>query len=210
MKTDDLIAALAADTTPRATAGQRLGRGAIPAVLASCAAFLAFWGLRDDLGAALASMAAVKTLLPLALACAATALSLVVARPDGDPRGRAVLLTLLGLGVLGAFGFALLQGGMSGLVQALSTSSLWTCLASIPLLALPLLAAALWALRAGAPLRPARAGAVAGLAAGGLAAGIYSLHCDQDAALFFLPAYGAAIMIVTVAGGVLGARMLRW
>ena len=63
----------------------------------------------------------------------------------------------------------------------------------MPALAVPLLAAVLWALSAGAPLHPGRTGAAGGLAAGALAAALYSLYCDQDTALFVLPAYGAAI-----------------
>ncbi len=210
MKTDDLIAALAADTSPRATAAGRLVRGLAPAVLVSLAALLAFWGLRADLGAALTATPLAKTLGPLGLGAAAIALLLGLARPDGAVRGRTLLLAALGAGLLAAFLFALSRGGMPGLAQALSTPSLWTCLTSIPALAALPLAAALWALHAGAPLDPARAGAAAGLAAGGFAAAVYSLHCDQDTALFVLPAYGTAVLIVTAAGALLGARLLRW
>ncbi len=210
MRTEDLIAALAADTAPRATPGQRLGRGLVPAVMASLAALLAFWGLRADLGTALTSAPLAKTVMPLALATAALALALGLARPDGAVRGRAAVLALLGAGLLAAFVLALARGGLTGLVEALVIPSLWTCLTSIPALAVLPLAAALWALRVGAPLRPACAGAAAGLVAGGLSAAVYSLYCDQDAALFALPAYGAAILIVTAAGALLGMRLLRW
>lgn len=210
MKTEDLIAALAADTMPRATVAQRLARALVPALLVSVAAFLLFWGPRADLGAALASPALVKTLLPLALAAAALALALGLSRPEGDARRPALPLMALGAGILVAFLLTLSQGGISGLFAALSTSSLWVCLISIPLLSALPLAASLWALGAGAPTGPARAGAAAGLAAGGLSAAVYSFYCDQDAALFFLPAYGAAMLAVTGTGALLGARLLRW
>jgi hypothetical protein len=152
----------------------------------------------------------VKTLLPLALAAAALALVSSLSRPEGDARRSALPLIAMGVGIMGAFLLALAWGGLSGLVSALSTSSLWVCLISIPLLAALPLAALCWALGAGAPLRPARAGAAVGLAAGGLSATIYSFYCDQDAALFFLPAYGAAMLAVTGAGALAGARLLRW
>jgi hypothetical protein len=97
-----------------------------------------------------------------------------------------------------------------GLAASLGKPTLVTCLTTVPSLAIPLLAAVLWALSAGAPLRPGRAGAAAGLAAGALAAALYSLYCDQDEALFVLPAYGVAVLLVTLVGALAGARLLRW
>ena len=103
-----------------------------------------------------------------------------------------------------------LPGALLLAVAALATPSLATCLTSIPVLAVPLLGALLWALSAGAPRRPALAGALVGLAAGGLSAALYALFCTQDAALFVLPAYTTAILIVPLAGTLLGARTLAW
>jgi hypothetical protein len=94
--------------------------------------------------------------------------------------------------------------------MALDKPDLWTCLVSVPILALAPLAGLIWALSAGAPTRPALSGAVAGLAAGGLAAAVYSLFCTVDMALFVIPAYGTAVLAVTAVGAALGARLLRW
>lgn len=210
MKTDDLIAALAADTLPRLTVARRLMRALPVAFVASFAAFLLFWGFRPDLAAALASTAAFKSILPLVLALMAGALALLLSRPEAQAGRPAIGLYAFSAVLLAAFGVALAGGGLAGLSSALATPSLMVCLTSIPMLALPLLGAALWALSAGAPRRPALAGALAGLGAGGLAAAIYSLYCDQDAALFFLPAYAAAILIVTAAGLLIGSRALTW
>jgi hypothetical protein len=210
MKTDDLIAALAADTLPRLTVGQRLLR-ALPAAFAvSLAAFLMFRGLRPDLGQALASAAVLKTVVPLILAALAGALALGLARPDARPVGRASAVGALVAVLIAAFIAALADDASMGLAASLAKPSLWTCLTTVPALALPLLGATLWAMTAGAPLHPGRAGAAAGLAAGGLAAALYSLYCDQDVALFVLPAYGAAVLFVTLAGAWAGARVLRW
>ncbi len=154
--------------------------------------------------------AAFKSLLPLVLALLAGALALLLSRPEAEGGRPATGLCVFGAVLLAAFGIALAGGGLSGLSSALATPSLMVCLTSIPTLALPLLGAALWALSAGAPQRPALAGALGGLAAGGLAAAIYSLYCDQDAALFFLPAYAAAILIVAVIGLLIGSRTLTW
>ncbi|MCU0855802.1 MAG: DUF1109 domain-containing protein [Rhodobacteraceae bacterium] len=210
MKTDDLIAALAADTLPRLTVGQRLLRALPAAFVVSVAGFLMFRGVRPDLGQALASVAALKTVVPLALAVLAGALTLGLARPGAPTAARAAAVAAV-LAVLGAaFLAALADDASMGLAASLGKPSLVTCLTTVPALAVPLLAAVLWALSAGAPLHPARAGAAGGLAAGALAAALYSLHCDQDTALFVLPAYGAAVLMVTLAGTLAGARVLRW
>lgn len=210
MKTDDLIAALAADARPGQSVAQRLLRALPAAALLAVVAFALFWGVRPDLAAALTSPPVMKSLVPLILAGLAGALALTLSRPEARGGGAAIALWVLAAALLAAFGAALAAGGLSGLVAALATPSLLTCLASIPALALPFLAAALWALSAGAPRRPALAGALGGLAAGGLAAALYALFCDQDTALFVLPAYAAAILIVAAAGMLAGARALRW
>jgi hypothetical protein len=210
MKTDDLIAALAADTLPRLRVGQRLLR-ALPAAFAlSLAGFLAFRGVRPDLEQALASAAILKTVVPLILAALAGALALGLARPEARPVAWAGAVAVFLALVLFGFLAALADDASMGLAASLAKPSLVTCLTTVPALAVPLLAAMLWALSAGAPLHPGRAGAAGGLAAGALAAALYSLYCDQDAALFVLPAYGAAVLLVTLAGALAGTRVLKW
>ncbi len=210
MKTDDLITLLAADSAPRPGAGQRLVR-ALPAAVTLAALSLAlFWGTRPDLAEALASAAVLKTLVPVALAGLAVAVALHLARPEARSGAVSVLL-LLALSAIAVAFLAVLAGAEAGaLGMALSKSSLWICLLSVPALSLPVLGALLWALSAGAPRSPIRGGAVAGLAAGGIGATVYSLYCDVDLPLFVLPAYGTAILVVTLLGGALGARILRW
>jgi hypothetical protein len=84
------------------------------------------------------------------------------------------------------------------------------CLTAIPLLSLPLLAAAVVGLRQGAPTRPGTTGAVAGLMAGSLAAALYATHCTDDSPLFVALWYGIALAMVTLAGWVSGRIWLRW
>jgi hypothetical protein len=84
------------------------------------------------------------------------------------------------------------------------------CLVSIPLLSLAPLAAAFFALRNGAPEAPGLTGAVAGLAAGALAATLYATHCTDDSPLFGMVWYTLAIGAVTLAGALIGRRLLRW
>ncbi len=83
------------------------------------------------------------------------------------------------------------------------------CLLAIPLLAIAPLACLLAALRYGAPTRPGFAGAVAGLAASGIAATLYALHCPDDSPLFVATWYTIATAPVVLAGYTAGARLLK-
>ncbi|MCC6007769.1 MAG: DUF1109 family protein [Rhodobacteraceae bacterium] len=210
MKTEGLIAALAADTRPGPTAGQRLARALPLGIGVAAVAFALVWGPRPDIAAALASLTVLKTLVPLVLAVLAWAVCVEWARPGARPVMRVSALALFVAALIAALAQALAGGGLSGLADALSTPSLLICLVSIPALSLPLLAAVLWSLSAGAALRPGLVGAMGGCAAGGGAAALYSLYCDQDAALFVLPAYAAATLVVTLIGAAAGARLLKW
>jgi hypothetical protein len=66
------------------------------------------------------------------------------------------------------------------------------------------------ALRHGAPTRPAFAGAVAGLAAGGLAATLYAAHCTDDSPLFVATWYTIAIAVLAGLGALGGRLFARW
>lgn len=210
MKTDDLISVLAADTLPQQSVGQRLARALPLAMGVSLAAFALFWGPRADIAAALNSVAALKTIVPLLLVALTGALALALARPGARSGMRSGALGLFAVVLAAVFAVAVVDGGLSGLTGALSTPSLLVCLLSIPTLALPVLGAVLWALSAGAALRPRLTGAVGGLMAGALATVIYSLYCDQDAALFVLPAYSVAILSVALLSAMASSRWLRW
>lgn len=210
MRTEDLIRTLAASPPP---GGDPKGRLCIALALSlgvAVAAVWALWGIRPDLTAALTAPTLLKTAGPAAVATLALALALRRASPartaDGLRLGLTGLLGLAGLALV----WSLTAQGVPALPRALGDGSVGIALASIPVLGLLPLAAALWALRAGAPTAPAWAGAQTGLGAGGLGATAYSLSCTDDAALFVLPAYGVAIALVTLLGTLLGARLLRW
>jgi hypothetical protein len=84
------------------------------------------------------------------------------------------------------------------------------CLTFIPLLSIGPLACFLFALRQGAPERPGIAGAVAGLAASGIAATFYASNCTDDSPLFVAFWYPIAIALVTLVGYIAGSKLLRW
>ena len=84
------------------------------------------------------------------------------------------------------------------------------CLLSIPVIAIVPFAAIIWALRRAAPTDLVRAGALAGLIAGAVSATGYALHCVDDSLPFVALWYGGTIVICTIAGAMLGPRLLRW
>jgi hypothetical protein len=84
------------------------------------------------------------------------------------------------------------------------------CMTAIPLMSLPLLAAALIGLRRGAPSRPAVAGAIAGLLSAGFAATLYASHCTDDSPLFVATWYTIATALVTAVGALVGSKVLKF
>lgn len=210
MKTDALIAALAADTTPRVAPGARLARSLPVAFVVSVVLLLVFWHVRPDLAEVLTSAPVYKTLVPLALALAALWLARGMARPEARVGAEASVVGVMGLGLLGALVYGLSTNSPAEIAELLDTRDFENCLISVPVLAALPLAGSLWAMRAGAPRHPVLAGAVSGLLAGGIGAAVYSLHCPHDPLMYFLPAYGGAMLIVVALGAVIGGRVLRW
>jgi hypothetical protein len=84
------------------------------------------------------------------------------------------------------------------------------CYLSVTALSLPILAAALLALRDGAPVQPALCGAAAGLLAGGIAAALYTLHCPENSLLFIVSWHVLAVLTVALCGAFVAKRVLRW
>jgi hypothetical protein len=84
------------------------------------------------------------------------------------------------------------------------------CPVNIALLAVPGLWLALRSAKLGAPTRLRATGAAAGLLAGSVAAFFYAWHCPEMAVPFLAVWYVLGIAIPTLAGALLGSRVLRW
>ena len=84
------------------------------------------------------------------------------------------------------------------------------CSPLILLLALPIYAALVIALRNLAPTRLSETGAMAGLTAGALAATLYGLHCPEQAAAFAATWYTLGIAAAAGIGALTGQWLLRW
>jgi hypothetical protein len=209
MKTEDLLKVLAEDTLPRPGAGQILARWIGPSLVVAFLALIATLGLREGLFDALVQpLVGLKLVLPLVLAAAALPLALQLARPGARPRSH--WLWIAPLVALLAAGYAWVITPDGARMMAFTGKTIAGCLVSIPLLSLPILGVMLLALRQGAVVAPVRAGAVAGLAAGGLGAAIYALHCIEDSPMFYATWYSLGIVIVATLGAALGPRLLRW
>jgi hypothetical protein len=212
MDTDRLIRTLAADNAHRErSVGLVLTLALLTAAPFSLAMFLMELGVRPDVMTAMRNpFFDLKFLVTLALALPAIAIAIHLSRPEVSTRGWTWLL-LIPVGLLG-IGIAseMMMPQRLPMMTRLVGSNSRTCLMAIPLLSLPLLAAALIGLRHGAPARPALAGAFAGLASAGLAATLYASHCTDDSPLFVATWYTLATALVTAVGALVGSRMLRF
>ena len=212
MKTEQLIRTLAADNEHRARpVGFVLALALIAAAPVSLAMFMAELGVRPDVMTAMHNpFFDLKFVVTLALAISAIMVSLHLSRPEASLKGWAWLL-LIPAGILAAaIASEMMMPQRAPMMTRLIGSNSRVCMTAIPLMALPLLAAALIALRHGAPARPAVAGAIAGLLSAGLAATLYASHCSDDSPLFVATWYSIATALVAAIGALAGSRVLRF
>lgn len=212
MRTTDLIELLARDVraTPPGIASRRLLAALVAGGLVTLAVVALGLGCQPLLAAAhqpwFWMKAAYTGLLTLAAAVTVRRLSLPGARVGAAP-------LLAGLVIL-----AMLALGTGQILAAAPTDrvALWVgrtwkvCSPLILLLAIPIYACLIAAIRRLAPTRPALTGAAAGFAAGALAATLYGLHCPEQAAAFVASWYTLGIAAATALGAIAGGRLLRW
>ncbi|MGH6712936.1 MAG: NrsF family protein [Bradyrhizobium sp.] len=213
MKTDDLVAMLSANVEP--VSGGLVGRAisiavAAGAIIAFGIVFVAL-GARADLTTTRAVL-----FLSLKLAFAIAVVGIAVryltrlARPGAD-RGISPFTIVLPFAVIALLGAISLGAAPSSHWNRMIIGDEWLeCLLSIPIIAIVPFAVTIFAVRRAAPTNLVRAGAVAGLVAGGVSAIAYTLHCSDDSLPFIAAWYGGTIVLCTLAGAALGPRLLRW
>jgi hypothetical protein len=213
MKTDDLIRALVADTaTSKPPIGKTVAWALVGGVILAALVFSATMGARSDFLYSIVHSPRFqfKFLFTLAIAFPALFIARRYTRPEGAAGGLIWLLILPAVLLLaGVAGEMMLVPSEHWALFAKGQNSL-ICMSTIPLLAIAPLAATLYALRQGAPSQPTIAGAAAGLFSAGIAATLYAAHCSDDSPLFVSIWYPAGIAIVTLAGALLGRRLLKW
>jgi hypothetical protein len=212
VKTSEFIAALAADPVPEPI---RLDRRIAAAVAIGLGASVAFYflllGPRPDFVAAADTMRFwMKFVDSFAFALPTLLLTLRLARPDARPRALALWLVapfvLLAAGVVAELLLVPQAEWMSRLMGA----NAMHCTVTIPMLAAPVLAALIVALRAGAPMHPGLTGALAGAAAAGVGALVYASSCPDDSPLFVATWYPLATLICMGVGAGAGRWLLDW
>ncbi|MCI0467135.1 MAG: NrsF family protein [Beijerinckiaceae bacterium] len=212
MKTADLIRALTADNDTRTMApGRALALALIPGVAIALSLNFAVLGLRPQLLALLGEpRLTFKLFLTVMLALLTAPLAVSLVKPGTKLRSRALLLAAAPALLLAAVALELFAVPRDLWGERLKGSNAIICLIAIPLLAAAPLAAALIALRRGAPGNPMAAGAAAGLLAGAIGAACYATHCADDSPLFVAVWYTLAAGIVALAGALAGRKLLRW
>lgn len=212
MKTDDLIAAIAADAgTPprRLSPAFRAGLG-----LAVVCAGLSFWtmlGPRPDFAAVVGTVRfPLKFALTGMFALAAAALTIGLARPGADLRPARLLLAAAVVALVASVAGELAMTPASGWQARLVGRNSLLCVASVPALSILPLGAILIVMRRGAPESSAALGGAAGLLAGAIGATFYAAHCGDDSPLFIAVWYPLGVGLVAALGAVVGSRLFRW
>jgi hypothetical protein len=210
MKTDELIAALAANAgpAPRAVVARRLAPAMAFGVLASVALALLILGPVDPAlpGAALW----IKLIYAAALGAAAAWLTGRLSRPAARSIGAAMAVAGVAIAMAWAGLGSLLATEPGGRVSYALGHSWAVCPWAVFGLSLPALAATLWAVRGLAPTRPRATGLAAGLLAGAAGAAGYALACVEPSTLFIAIWYTLGIALCGALGAALGPRVLRW
>jgi hypothetical protein len=212
VRTYEFIAALTADPVPEPIRlGRRVAAALVIGLVGSVALYLLWLGPRPDIAAACRSMRFwLKFVDSFAFALPTLLLTLRLARPDAKPWALALWLAapfiLLAAGVV----VELLVVPQGEWLSRLMGTTAMHCTITIPMLAAPVLAALIVALRAGAPLHPGLTGALAGAAAAGVGALVYASSCPGDSPLFVATWYPLATLICMGFGALAGRRFLAW
>jgi hypothetical protein len=211
MKTDELIHLLANDEEPNWPLRTTVAIAAVAGTVAAGTLFFAAIGFRPDIATAVESIRFLfKFVVTISLAATATAAAVRVAIPGAGIRSGGAALFFAPILLLCAVALELVVVPSGQWTRVLVGHNSRFCLTLIPLLSIGPLVCFLAALRHGAPSHAGRAGAVAGLAASGIAATFYAAHCNDDSPLFVATWYPISILAVTTTGYLIGRRLLRW
>jgi hypothetical protein len=113
------------------------------------------------------------------------------ARPGGETRSSIFLTAVPFMAVMALAGVSLISAPASHWNHTMMGDRWLECLLSIPIIAVVPFAVITWA-------------------AGGISAVAYALHCTDDSLPFVALWYGGTIVLCTLAGTLIGPRLLRW
>jgi len=213
MKTEDLITMLNnnVEQVDRRQVARTVSVALVIAFAIALAAAFFILGIRADL-----KETGAWTFLILKLGFAAaiagpTSIYLIrVARPGGERKTSVVVAALPLIVVVILAAVSLVFTPATHWNEMILGEQWLECLLSIPIIAIAPFAVVVWAVRRMAPTDLVRTGAFAGLAAGAMSAAGYAFHCTDDSLPFVALWYGGTIALCTLAGAILGPRLLRW
>ena len=213
MKTDDLVAFLSTNPEPvdRSSVVRTLCVALAAGMVVTLGIAFVGLGVRSDL---MTARALIFLVVKLAFAVGIVSLTLVyltrLARPGGERKTPSFLIAMPFLIIVFLAAISLGFAPTSHWEKMIVGDQWLECLVSVPIIAMVPFAISIWAVRKAAPTNLPRTGAFAGLLAGGVSAMAYALHCTDDSLPFVAVWYAGTIVLCTVAGAVLGPRLLRW
>jgi hypothetical protein len=213
MKTDDLVALLSTNLEPvdRKAVVRTLYVAIAAGSIVALGIAVVGLGFRADLMTTRALMfLAVKVAFAIGVVGLSLAYLMRLARPGGERKISPLLVAAPFLVIVVLAAISLGSAPRAHWERMIMGDEWLECLLSIPVIAIVPFAVSIWAVRKGAPTNLSRAGAFAGLIAGGVSAMAYALHCTDDSLPFIAIWYGGTIVLCTLAGAALGPRLLRW
>jgi len=213
MTTEQLIKLLVADLEP--VDRGRISRALVMAMVAGAAVtfglmFLLVGPHPKTFDGANSSFLVTKLMFTSGVVAMAAVFLPQIARPGAEGRNFLAFVSLPFLAIAALASEALGSAHWSTWGNMIVGSTWLACLFTIPLLAIVPFLALVWALRVGAPTALIRAGAAAGLVAGGLSAMACSLPCLDHSFPSIAVWYGLPIGTCAIVGAKLGPRLLRW
>jgi hypothetical protein len=213
VKTEELMDILSTDVTPvkRHTVNWAIGIAIAGGSVCAIACVLLALGVRGDLanGTVLAYLLTKIAFALTTIAVASTYLTRL-ARPGGERKTNAAAIIAPFAVIVLLAAVSLFWAPGSHWNKMVAETDWLECVLSIPIIAVAPFAITVWAVRKTAPTNLVRTGAVAGLFAGGMSALGYALHCTDDSLPFVAIWYGGTIAMCTLAGAMLGPRLVRW
>jgi hypothetical protein len=211
VRTENFIDLLVQDPPPRWNFKSRFELAAACGILIAAACFFLAVGFRRDILAVVASPRFLfKFVVTLMQAAGATGLVLRISEPGRNTDRWAWVLATIPILLVAASVAEMALIPADGWLAGLIGRSAPRCLTLIPLLSVGPLVCLLLALRHGAPAQPGLAGAMAGLAASGIAATFYAANCTDDSPLFVAAWFSLATLLVTAIGYLVGRKVLNW
>jgi hypothetical protein len=212
MDTSELIRKLAADTWRPATPVSTAWWWAVGIAIALAAAvFFAMLGPRPDIATAAETYRFLfKFLVTITLAASAFGCARALSRPGESWRKAIPYLAIAPVLIVMAVVVELFTLPSDTWSATMVGTNSIVCLTYISLIGLGPLAIFLRTMHYSAPTRPALAGAVAGLLAGGIAATFYAAQCTNDSPLFVATWYTIAMALLAILGAVGANRFARW